>query len=93
MGLNVGGPFSGATFPGSHAFHPVWGGGPATAVGGASGLGSIPSLDSSLRELVKTLNDLTAALAKTTAGGKVDQKSEPTTSKPTTESGTTTTSS
>ena len=77
MGVNVHGPFSGRDFPGNQMFHPVWGGGPATAVNGAKGLGSLPSLDSSLKELVITLRELTEALAKTTAGGKTEQKTEP----------------
>jgi hypothetical protein len=66
--LNGGyGPFS------AGAFRPVLGGGPGTAVAGARGLGSLPSLDFSLRELVLTLNELTAALAKTTGGGNASQ--------------------
>lgn len=77
MGVGIGGPMSGRAFPGSHMFHPVWGGGPATAVGGQKGLGSLPSLDASLKELVITLNELTAALAKTASAGKTEPKTEP----------------
>jgi hypothetical protein len=89
MGVNTArGPFSGAQFPGSQMFHPIWGGGPGSAVGGARGLGSLPSLDASLKELVVTLNDLAAALAKTTGGGNVDQATDkPKTDAPTTDSG------
>jgi hypothetical protein len=93
--LNGGyGPFA------AGAFRPALGGGPGTAVAGARGLGSLPSLDASLRELVLTLRELTDALAKTAGGdnsttqtGTQTGTQTSTESTPTTDSGSSTSTS
>jgi hypothetical protein len=74
MGLELPDPRT-MPMPGHPHYGPM-GGGFGSAVNGARGLGSLPSLDSSLKELVITLRELTEALAKTTAGGP-PAKTEP----------------
>lgn len=74
--------------------NPVLGGGLGSAVGGASSLGTIPSLQVSLEELVKTLTELTRALQATGGGTTTVQQGAgqappKTTSTPSTDSGST----
>jgi hypothetical protein len=98
QGVNAGGMAMPGMLAAGHSMHPpafpgsygdIFGGGLATAVGGANGLGTIPGLQSSLLELVATLRELTAALQETTRGGGPGGKAEP--PAPGKESGTTTT--